>query len=50
MTDFLELVGTAIALYIGGIGVILYIPPLWWIGVILLIFAVIVTIAIFGSR
>jgi hypothetical protein len=32
-----------------GFGLILYMPPLWWVGAILLIFAVIVTIAIFGA-
>jgi hypothetical protein len=50
MADFLELVGAAIALYIGGFGMILYFQPLWWVGAILLVFAVIVTIAIFGSK
>ena len=51
MVSFLELVAAAIILWVGGIGLIVYVPPLWWVGAILLFFAVVVTLyLLFGWK
>ena len=49
MSESTEWLILAICLIIGGIAVVIYIPPLWWAGLIMLGFGMLLALIVIGG-